>query len=281
MNSDGAARPGLILHLCGPMQSWGERAKFNERDTGRAPTRSGLLGMVASALGRTRGESISDLVPLQFTTRADRAGTVLRDFHTVGGGLPREQTIATAEGGRRPDGAATLVSTRYYLQDAAFTVAVTAEGDNEDLLARCATALQDPRWPAYLGRRSCPPGLPVFITATDDVWDMITRLPLHRRPPTSDDQHVTVQFWADQPLEDLPVANGWESAGPAISSTVRDDPVSFTTVDREFRRRALHRRTLSAPASTCAGLGTRYVHALNRVLAAPSYSNTAGKEANR
>ena len=262
-----AVRPGLILHLAGPMQSWGERSKFNERDTSRAPTRSGLLGMIASALGRNRGASIADLDPLRFAVRADRAGSVLRDFHTVGGGLPRTQTVATAEGGRRAADAATLVSTRYYLQDAAFTVAVTSTDDDKNLLSRCATALQDPHWPPYLGRRSCPPGIPVFITDADDVWGLLADMPLHRRRPFEKDSYVDVQFWADQPLDNLRTAEGWEPAGRATSSSVQDDPLSFTATDREFRRRTLHRRTLRAPAASCADLGSRYIRTLTEFLA--------------
>jgi len=266
VNAPVDTRPGLILHLAGPIQSWGERSKFNERDTGRAPTRSALLGMIASALGYSRGASITDLNSLQFAVRTDRPGSVLRDFHTVGGGLPRAQTVATAEGGRRAADAATLVSTRYYLQDAAFTVAVTTSEDDTALLSRCATALQNPHWPPYLGRRSCPPAIPVFITDTDDAWGLLMRLPLHRQRLIGQDSHVAVQFWADQPLDGLPMAPGWKPAGSATSSSVQDDPVSFAAVDREFRRRTLHRRTLHAPADTCGGLAIWYVRALTKFL---------------
>ena len=45
-----APEPGLLLRLAGPLQSWGERSHFNERDTARFPTRSGVIGMLAAAL---------------------------------------------------------------------------------------------------------------------------------------------------------------------------------------------------------------------------------------
>lgn len=275
MTGPGVPQPGLILHLSGPLQSWGERSRFNERDTGRAPTRSGLLGMIASALGRARGTSIEDLSALRFAIRADRAGSLLRDFHTVGGGMPRERTVATAEGGRRSADAATLVSYRYYLQDAAFTVVVTVSDGNHGLLQECASRLERPHWPPYLGRRSCPPALPVLVTSSGDAWTLLTDMPLHRPRPFDTRQPVDIQFWADQPLEQLPMAHGWTSKGPQTSSSVRDDPLSFAAVDRAFRSRALYRRTLAAPADACAGLGTQYINNL------AAFLNTVGKDSNR
>jgi CRISPR system Cascade subunit CasD len=52
-----------------------------------------------------------------------------------------------------------IVSPRTYLQDAAF-LAVFAGPEN--LLIQCRNALVNPRWPVYLGRKSCPPTRPVF-----------------------------------------------------------------------------------------------------------------------
>lgn len=46
----------LLLQLVAPMQSWGSRSRFDDRDTEREPTKSGVLGLVASALGRPRAE---------------------------------------------------------------------------------------------------------------------------------------------------------------------------------------------------------------------------------
>ena len=42
----------LLLRLAGPMQSWGTASKFRERDTGREPSKSGVVGLLAAALGR-------------------------------------------------------------------------------------------------------------------------------------------------------------------------------------------------------------------------------------
>ena len=41
----------LALYLRAPLQSWGASSKFGDRGTIDAPTRSGLLGMIAAACG--------------------------------------------------------------------------------------------------------------------------------------------------------------------------------------------------------------------------------------
>ncbi|MBS2547461.1 type I-E CRISPR-associated protein Cas5/CasD [Catenulispora sp. NL8] len=260
----------MILHLSGPVQSWGERSRFTQRDTARMPTRSGLIGMIAAARGVRRDEPFGELAQLRFTIRVDRPGTLLRDFHTVGGGYPRERTIATAEGGRRGGDTATLVSTRYYLQDAAFTVAVTTAGSADEdagLLTRCGEALQKPFWPPYLGRRSCPAGTPIYVTASNDTWHSLGALPLHRTQPWKPDNTIDVTYWADQPMRELPTPTGWEARGVETSSTITDDPhITFGAMDRAYRRRDLYRRDFAAPADSCAGLGTPYLKRLAATL---------------
>ena len=59
------------------------------------------------------------------TVRVDRPGVLLRDLHTVGGGMSAKDTVTTADGGKRSGATGTLLSHRMYLADAAFTVAVT------------------------------------------------------------------------------------------------------------------------------------------------------------
>jgi CRISPR system Cascade subunit CasD len=148
---------GLLLRLAGPLQSWGEHSTFADRDTLRYPTRSGITGIFAAAQGLRRGERLDRYAPLTLTVRIDRPGVLLADFHTTGGGLPRGRTVPTAEGGRRAEGKATIVTRRMYLSDAVFTVAVEGPGT---LIDDLAAALRSPHWQPYLGRRSCPPTSP-------------------------------------------------------------------------------------------------------------------------
>src|SRR5690606_24480124 len=120
--------PGILLRLAAPLQSWGERSHFTEeRDTAAFPTKSGVLGLLACALGRHRGHASDDLRQLRLTVRIDRPGYVLRDLHTVGGGLAPKGTVQTAKGGTRGQGKSTVYGHRLYLADAAFVCALSCQ----------------------------------------------------------------------------------------------------------------------------------------------------------
>lgn len=264
MSTTPADGPGLLLHLAGPLQSWGERSQFNERDTAQFPTRSGVIGLLASALGRRRGESIDDLAELSLTVRADRPGVVLRDLHTVGGGLSGRDTVTTAEGKKRPGAAATLLSHRFYLADAAFTAALT--GDPQ-LLETTAQALREPAWPPFLGRRSCPPEGPLLLGLFEQPLHHLLHLPIASRARAG--TALQVRFHGDRPLDHL----GNDTASPATDSDgstpagqINDDPITFHPRHRAYRARPRYQRTLTLPAERCAGHGTAYLEALGDYL---------------
>ena len=128
----------LLLRLAAPIQAWGAESKFERRVTLREPTKSGVIGLLAAALGRMRGECLNDLSALNFGVRIDQPGQLLRDFHTA-----------------RPTGAKNpYVTERYYLMDAVFVVGLEGE---PGFLCDLEKAIQSPFYPLYLGRRSCPP----------------------------------------------------------------------------------------------------------------------------
>ncbi|MYV57048.1 type I-E CRISPR-associated protein Cas5/CasD [Streptomyces sp. SID3212] len=268
---------GFLLHLAAPLQSWGEHSAFTHRDTATHPTRSGLIGLLASALGIPRAEAVADgadhkalfarLTQVSFTVRVDRPGTVIGDFHTVGGGYPQHLTVPTAKGGRRSPDAATIVSTRYYLSDAVFTVA--ADFTDGGLARRCADAVAAPRWPLHLGRRSCPAGaLLLLATGLDDPVAELSRVPLARRPPltTPPSGTVNVRFVSDQPLPADPrpadsVAPDSPST-PVVVTVLNDEPVRLTARDRVHRARSAHSTTRPLPVDLCKGYGTTYLDAI-------------------
>ena len=47
----------LLLRLAAPLQAWGADSKFETRKTNREPTKSGVIGLLAAALGLRRDES--------------------------------------------------------------------------------------------------------------------------------------------------------------------------------------------------------------------------------
>ncbi|WP_328760532.1 type I-E CRISPR-associated protein Cas5/CasD [Streptomyces sp. NBC_00271] len=76
----------LLARLAAPLQSWGAVSRFSHRDTHTRPTKSAVIGMCAAALGHDRTTSLGPLADIRFAVRADRPGTPVRDYHTVGAG---------------------------------------------------------------------------------------------------------------------------------------------------------------------------------------------------
>lgn len=150
----------LFLRLEGVMQSWGEHSKWDERDSALMPTKSGVIGLIACALGYRRGDPrIVDLShKLTMAVRADRPGEITIDFHTVQG-MP---SMLNSEGKKRQEN--TIISHRHYLQDAAFLVVLSGA---EETLESCAAALKAPIYPPFLGRKSCPPTVPLMVELND------------------------------------------------------------------------------------------------------------------
>lgn len=154
--------PLLIMRLEGPLQSWGLRSKWDIRDSGPEPTKSGIIGLIGCSLGYSRNDArlVSELESnIKIGIRIENPGLPLVDFHTITCRLP------TAEGGYKGtvDDPSTIISNRTYLQDASFIIIL--EGPT-DLLIKIKESLNDPVWPIYLGRKSCPPTRPVFEDLT-------------------------------------------------------------------------------------------------------------------
>lgn len=164
----------LLLWLEAPLQSWGADSRFGRRDTLPFPTRSGILGLLCCASGRG-GEQIEWLQRMadfhqtvEAYTRISDNSTVntplLCDFQMVGSGYEmhdpwQDMLVPKTSEGKRPVGAGTKMTYRYYLQDMAFACALevpeeSAKGLANDLLA--------PVWSISLGRKCCTPTENVF-----------------------------------------------------------------------------------------------------------------------
>lgn len=157
----------VFLRLEGVLQAWGDTSKFVIRRTMDAPTKSGVLGLLCSAMGLSRHaarERLPKLNRLAMGVRIDRHGTRWWDYHTVGAGIG----VTTAGGGLKIGTEGTVVTRREYLADASFLVAL--QGDAE-LVYDIATVIRLPKRPVFLGRRSCLPSLPVFAAPREgETW---------------------------------------------------------------------------------------------------------------
>lgn len=210
----------LLLRLAGPLQSWGSSSRFARRGTEVAPTKSGVIGLLAAAKGIRRTESLTDLLGLEFGVRIDQPGQILRDF----------QTARSLDGQRSAP-----LTYRYYLSDAAFLAAVSGE---EELLHGLAEALNRPRFPLYLGRRSCPPVGPISLGVHDGTLDDT----LAQWPWLAADWHRKKAARMVR-LEIIRDARPDEP----VTETMPDQPLTFDPAHRQHTWRSVVRRHVDVP----------------------------------
>ena len=184
--------PILVLRLEGLLQSWGEHSKWGYRDSASMPTKSGVIGLIGCAMGLERGDeklrTLSDA--LHMAVRADRPGREVMDFQTV-----QSKEFLNAEGKNlaKKGGYHTIITYRTYLQDAFFTVALTGDAQ---CLQEIADAFRHPKWPIYLGRKSCVPSRPVCEGVTEDyasLSDAIRELPFEDENRRDKEKHVLIE----------------------------------------------------------------------------------------
>lgn len=158
----------LLLRFVGPMQSWGTQSRYKIRETNLEPSKSGVIGLVYSALGKKREKeeidepnkpSLKKLASLRLGVRIDSAGSMLCDYHTAGGAPPHRQEKRMFLASGKLD-KKTEISYRYYLSDAKFLIGL--EG-NEDLIELLHKNISSPKQQIFLGRKSFVPSEPVWL----------------------------------------------------------------------------------------------------------------------
>lgn len=207
----------LLLRLAGPMQAWGDTSRFTTRQTRTEPTKSGVLGLLASAQGRRRTDPIEDLAALTFGVRVDQRGRIERDFQTA------IQWHTTKR-------ASMPLSYRYHLTDAVFVAAV---GGDDELVRALDDAVRNPAFPLYLGRRACVPvgevSIGVYDGSVEDAlrcaaWQASSWYRRHQG------RQVSLDLVMDAPV------------GEEGDETVRDVPLSYDPERREYGWRDVVRR---------------------------------------
>jgi len=233
----------LLLRLAGPLQSWGDASRFNRRDTRPEPTKSGVVGLLAAALGRSRESDVSDLADLAMAVRVDQPGSLARDYHTVSDyrEIPLKQSGVNAKGIQKLTSPPkkTHVTVRYYLQDAAFLVGLAGEAN---LISELAEAIRRPAFPLALGRRSCPPTQPLYLGVHDGALLTV----LQEQPWIAADAaraELLRHSGRKPPFIDLPVTVDDEQG-----SEIRNDrPVSFDPRARQFTERRVRHVSMRIP----------------------------------
>ncbi len=180
------ANPYLLLWLEAPLQSWGYDSRFGTRNTLEFPTKSGVLGMVCSALGAGGPQvelleefSRLDQLALSFVRRKEAydlspkaRAPLLRDFHMIGSGYNEKDPWEKLLIPKSSDGKSvnSKLTYRYYLQDAAFAVILEIPENRTDSIVE---ALQNPIWDIHLGRKNCVPTDYIFRGSFHNPEDAI------------------------------------------------------------------------------------------------------------
>lgn len=218
----------VALRLSGPLQSWGSGSKFVRRGTETAPTKSGIIGLVAAAKGLRRTERLTELLGLRFGVRVDQPGQLLRDFQTAR--RPRKERDGSIGWSALP------LSYRYYVSDASYVAVL--EGDRA-LLEGIDEAVRSPVFPLYLGRRSCPPAGPVALGVFDhDLGTALEELPWH-----ASERHQRRHRAREVHLEVVRDASPDEPG----AETIHDEPVSFDPNRRIYGWRSVLRTSVVVP----------------------------------
>ncbi len=176
----------LAFQIDAPMQSWGVASRYQHRESESFPTKSGVTGVLAAALGIDKhapdeDEAIAPLADLKMTVlhapkQHKRSAQRLSDFHTVGGGYDRKDNFEKMHIVRTADGkvsAHAVITHRTYLTDTRFIVLL--EGATS-LLEQCATALENPKWGVWFGRKCCIPAAPLLPTLAPSQEEALQKI---------------------------------------------------------------------------------------------------------
>jgi CRISPR system Cascade subunit CasD len=234
-----ASEAALALYLDAPMQAWGVASRFQQRGTEAFPSKSGVIGLLAAAMGIDKhapdeSDRIAPLAALRISAwrvvieHCNHPVLRLEDYHTVGGGYDRTDPMDKLRISSKASGgpSTTVLTSRTYLSDAKFIVVLEGAGE---VVIQCAEALLDPCWGVWFGRKCCLPAAPLLPTAAPSAREAIDAL------LTELDKHVGAARTGDGRTQQADPAAWWP----------QDEPVSFGR--REFRARPVLRCGGKAP----------------------------------
>ena len=198
----------LLLRLAAPLQSWCMAA--------------------ALGIGREEPEKLIPLNQLRFGVRVDQEGDFLVDYHVA----RKEEKTRKAENVK----VTPYITYRHYLTDAVFLAGL--ESQDDAFLQELVQALHHPAFPLFLGRRSCPPTMPLCLGIRQK--NLKTAL-------------------TEEPL----LIPAWRQPGPAVGRMVldaapgepgavpqRDLPLSFSQTHRQFGYRLVREDKAAGLLST-------------------------------
>lgn len=156
----------LTFALVAPLASFGALAVGERRESWSRPARSAVLGLIGACLGVERADeagqaALAEGYGLHLLCVAP--GHLLPDFHTAQTGRPpRGGRFRTRREELRAARVDTALSRRDYRLEAWHLAALWQRGETVRWgMAAITEAMRAPVFAPYLGRRSCPLGLPL------------------------------------------------------------------------------------------------------------------------
>lgn len=158
----------LVFRLFGPMASWGDVAVGGFRPSQTHPSKSAVIGLLEAALGiRREQEDVHKALATScsIAIEVERAGTGARDYHTIQ--VPAKERgveYYTRKDELSTTKLNTILSARDYMFEAQYLVCLWLypDGGAGVEISEMRDALLKPKFNLYLGRKCCPPALPVW-----------------------------------------------------------------------------------------------------------------------
>jgi CRISPR system Cascade subunit CasD len=238
----------LVFRLYGPLASWGQAAVGGDRPTGLQPTRSAILGLLGAALGIRRDNS-EQLAALQQSVLTAVKQTVpsslLRDYHTAQVPSSSNKMVFRTRKSELSEPKYklnTILSSRDYRCDGVWIVAISLSSDAKYTLAMLQKAILKPVYSLSLGRKSCPPALPLKPTLVQTATlkqALDTEFPPITRSHKEDSLWLKTNGWVSYFWE----GNKSEFSSDAVLTTHPwDDPMSRSRW--QFKQREMHQISL-------------------------------------
>lgn len=206
----------ILLKFAGTLQSWGTTSHFENRRTDFYPSKSAVIGLIAASLGyrRDEDENVQELNKIDFAVRVDQKGPLHRDYQ-----IARKYKV---------DGKweRTYVTNRYYLEDSVFVVGIGHQDDT--FMELIETALRNPWFQPFMGRRSSPPPVDFIISTSNvGVLESLKKCEWQAGKWYSKKypHKVTLEVYADRDLLDTEVHT---------YNLRKDGVVSFSQKERKF-----------------------------------------------
>ncbi len=161
----------LVFRLYGPIASWGEIAVGENRHTFSYPSKSAVMGLIASALGYKREEEDKHTQltqSLSFGLKVYNSGILLQDYHTTQVPPSQKKVVYFTRKEELEDklNLNTILSARDYRMDALYDVCIWAK-NNSFQLQEIENKLKEPNFCLYLGRKSCVFSSPLFTSLVE------------------------------------------------------------------------------------------------------------------